>query len=191
VNIEEGEEMDTEKDDYDDNNIPQQEVLDHVRDAGQWTVVAFVNLASGGRKEEKVHADLVQLLGAEFFFDLAKVQKGKMPHDILLRYAFDPQVRVLVCGGDGTMVSFSFATKKNDRLTRLIGEFVGAVPIFILPILFFVCLCVCFQCWIESSIDIVWYCILGEGAPVETTRYANHLAMARQQTNSISYSGFR
>lgn len=75
---------------------------EHPRNAGQYTVIAFVNANSGGGKGKLIFDDLVRHLGAEYVFDLSKCCAGNMPEDKLRPCAKDPFVRVLACGGDGT-----------------------------------------------------------------------------------------
>ena len=75
---------------------------EHHRNAGQYTVVAFVNANSGGGIGKLIFDDLVQHLGADYVFDLSKCSVGNMPEDNLRQYSNDPSVRVLACGGDGT-----------------------------------------------------------------------------------------
>lgn len=87
------------------NDVPkpvQEKVTEHPRNAGTWTVIAFVNSASGGGTGKVIYKDLVKHLGKEYVFDLSACQKGNMPEDTLIKYAYDPCVRVLACGGDGT-----------------------------------------------------------------------------------------
>lgn len=72
------------------------------RNAGSHTVIAFVNSASGGGKGNEVFQALTKSIGENFVYDLKNCTPGNMPDDILLNYSHDPQVRVLVCGGDGT-----------------------------------------------------------------------------------------
>ena len=72
------------------------------RNAGSHTLIAFVNSASGGGKGNQVFQALTKSIGENFVYDLKHCTSGNMPDDILLNYAHDPQVRVLVCGGDGT-----------------------------------------------------------------------------------------
>mmetsp|Transcript_27295 Transcript_27295/g.51726 ORF Transcript_27295/g.51726 Transcript_27295/m.51726 type:complete len:543 (+) Transcript_27295:174-1802(+) len=76
---------------------------EHKRNAGKYTVVAFLNSGSGGGVGKLILKDMQTLLGQEFVFDLRKCGRGNMPSDNLLPYAKDPLVRVLACGGDGTM----------------------------------------------------------------------------------------
>ncbi|KAL7575591.1 hypothetical protein ACA910_020161 [Epithemia clementina (nom. ined.)] len=112
----------------------------HARNAGKWTIVAFVNSRSGGQKGVQVHADLIKLLGKEYVFDLSKVKKGNMPEDKLMPYAKDPQVRVLGCGGDGTMGWIESAI--DTVWKRILGEGVsvenspykGHLPLAIMPL---------------------------------------------------------
>lgn len=75
----------------------------HPRNAGKHTVLAFVNSGSGGGVGKTIFDDLIRHLGKENVFDLGSVGKGKMPEDHLEKYALDPFVRVLACGGDGTV----------------------------------------------------------------------------------------
>ena len=88
----------------DEEGAPQeQSITQHKRNVGDLTIIAFVNSSSGGGKGKLIHADLVKHLGAEHVFDLGQCKKGNMPQDIILPYAKDPNVRILACGGDGTM----------------------------------------------------------------------------------------
>lgn len=77
-------------------------ISNHQRNAGKYTVVAFVNSASGGGMGKTLLACLQAHVGPSFVIDLHSCRPGSMPEDILLKYAYDPMVRVLVCGGDGT-----------------------------------------------------------------------------------------
>ncbi|KAK1740633.1 diacylglycerol kinase [Skeletonema marinoi] len=74
----------------------------HHRNAGKYTVIAFVNSTSGGGKGKELLRTLQSLLGNEYVIDLHSCGPGHMPEDTLLQYAFDPLVRILACGGDGT-----------------------------------------------------------------------------------------
>lgn len=74
----------------------------HPRNAGKYTVIAFVNSASGGGMGKSIFKSLRDRLGPTFVFDLHSCRPGNMPEDSLLQYAYDPMVRVLACGGDGT-----------------------------------------------------------------------------------------
>ena len=48
-----------------------------------------------------IYKDLVRHLGKEHVFDLNTCQNDNMPEDMLMEYAFDPHVRLIVaCGGD-------------------------------------------------------------------------------------------
>ena len=76
---------------------------EHPRNAGDYTVVAFVNIGSGGGVGKSLFDDLVRHLGEDFVVDLKTVGKGRMPEDHLVKYARDPNVRILACGGDGTV----------------------------------------------------------------------------------------
>lgn len=73
---------------------------EHHRNAGQYTVVAFLNANSGGGIGKLIFDDLVQHLGADYVFDLSKCSVGNMPEDNLRQYSNDPSVRVLACGLD-------------------------------------------------------------------------------------------
>jgi diacylglycerol kinase (ATP) len=78
-------------------------LVEHRRNAGKWTVVAFVNSASGGGMGKTIFDDLVAHLGEEHVFDLNSCTNGNMPEDNLVNFALDPNVRILACGGDGTV----------------------------------------------------------------------------------------
>ncbi|KAL7434014.1 hypothetical protein ACHAXM_003819 [Skeletonema potamos] len=77
-------------------------VTSHPRYAGKYTVIAFVNSASGGRMGGEIYKTLQTLLGDDYVIDLHSCGPGNMPEDTLLKYAHDPFVRILACGGDGT-----------------------------------------------------------------------------------------
>jgi diacylglycerol kinase (ATP) len=89
--------------DKDTSEIMQEQAIEHRRNAGKWTVVAFVNSTSGGGVGKTIFDDLVKHLGEEYVFDLKSCKKGSMPEDNLEHFARDPSVRILACGGDGTM----------------------------------------------------------------------------------------
>lgn len=72
------------------------------RNAGEYTVIAFVNSASGGGEGKALFKCLQDHLGESFVIDLHSCGPGNMPEDSLLKYARDPMVRLLACGGDGT-----------------------------------------------------------------------------------------
>ena len=58
-------------------------ITTHMRNAGKWTVVAFLNSGSGGGMGQRIMSDMVALLGSDFVFDLKKCGKGNMPDDNL------------------------------------------------------------------------------------------------------------
>lgn len=74
----------------------------HARNAGQYTIIAFVNSASGGGKGKSLYTTLQSHLGKSYVVDLHSCRPGNMPEDTLIKYAADPMVRILACGGDGT-----------------------------------------------------------------------------------------
>ena len=74
----------------------------HQRNAGPYTILAFVNSASGGGRGKKLFTCLQSHLGPSHVIDLNACHPGNMPEDALIKYAHDPMVRVLACGGDGT-----------------------------------------------------------------------------------------
>jgi hypothetical protein len=80
--------------------VPTQTV--HPRNAGEYTIIAFVNSASGGGKGETLYKTLQDHLGESYVIDLKSCRPGNMPEDTLIQYAADPMVRILACGGDGT-----------------------------------------------------------------------------------------
>ena len=77
-------------------------VTSHPRNAGKYTVIAFVNSTSGGGEGSEIHKTLQKRLGHECVIDLNSCGPGNMPEDTLLKYAHDSFVRILACGGDGT-----------------------------------------------------------------------------------------
>lgn len=60
---------------------PVEEANTFTRNAGKWTVVAFLNSGSGGGMGKKILIDMVELLGEEYVFDLRSCKKGNMPED--------------------------------------------------------------------------------------------------------------
>lgn len=98
--------LDREMSDEPNNNSPIKSPLPiattHPRNAGKYTVIAFVNSTSGGGKGDEIYKTLQTHLGNEYVIDLHSCGPGNMPEDTLLKYAHDPFVRVLACGGDGT-----------------------------------------------------------------------------------------
>lgn len=107
---------------------------------GKYTVVAFLNSGSGGGKGKKIYNDMVKLLGEEFVFDLGRCGKGNMPEDNLLPLAYDPYVKVLACGGDGTMGWIESAIDKVWE--KILGagvsvegtKFEGHLPLALMPL---------------------------------------------------------
>jgi len=85
-----------------ENESSARESTSHYRNAGMYTIIAFVNSTSGGGKGKEIYNNLQSLLGSEYVIDLHSCGPGHMPEDTLLNYAHDPKVRVLACGGDGT-----------------------------------------------------------------------------------------
>jgi len=78
------------------------QITKHERNCGQYTLIAFINSKSGGGIGSTLYNSLVKHLGDKYVIDLFKCSLGNMPEDTLLKYAYDPMVRVLACGGDGT-----------------------------------------------------------------------------------------
>jgi diacylglycerol kinase (ATP) len=96
--------MDKNNENNDNNSTTAFPTTSHRRNVnGTHTVVAFINSGSGGGKGRLIYKDLVETLGADCVFDLKACSQGTMPQDHLLAFARDPLVRVLACGGDGTM----------------------------------------------------------------------------------------
>lgn len=88
--------------------IKENEPSKNEANCGNHTVVAFVNSRSGGGRGNKVYARLVALLGEHYVFDLSRGVKPEDSLESLLARGWavapDPDsVRLLVCGGDGTM----------------------------------------------------------------------------------------
>mmetsp|Transcript_6660 Transcript_6660/g.24693 ORF Transcript_6660/g.24693 Transcript_6660/m.24693 type:complete len:547 (+) Transcript_6660:74-1714(+) len=78
----------------------------HTRNVGDYTVIAFINPVSGGRLGKELIGRLRTSLGEPFVFDLSRTQRKRIqwkPEKALQKFAGDAMVRVLVCGGDGTM----------------------------------------------------------------------------------------
>jgi hypothetical protein len=66
------------------------------------TVIAFFNSKSGGQMGSRVANALQSELGESRVFDLSEAGKDWTPEDKLLEWKNAPNLRVLVCGGDGT-----------------------------------------------------------------------------------------
>lgn len=117
-----------------------EKVTVHPRNAGRWTVIAFVNSASGGGTGKVIYNDLVKLLGKESVLDLSTCRKGNMPEDKLLQYAYDPNVRVLACGGDGTCgwiassIDKVWQTVLGKNVALETTEFSQHLPLAIMPL---------------------------------------------------------
>jgi len=116
-------------------------ISNHQRNAGQYTVVAFVNSASGGGMGKNLLACLQAHLGPSFVIDLHSCRPGSMPEDILLKYAYDPMVRILVCGGDGTCGWIASSLDKvwlsviRDNQGHLhLSEYKDHLPMAIMPL---------------------------------------------------------
>jgi hypothetical protein len=73
-------------------------------------VVAFVNMRSGVQNGAAVTDDLANLLGKDFVFDLS--QDG--PRSGLERHKHTKDLRVIACGGDGTVGWYSLSVLKKD-----------------------------------------------------------------------------
>ena len=75
------------------------------RNASNFTIVSFINSSSGGGMGTQILKDMQKHLGEEFVFDLKLCGQPSfpMPDEVLLHFALDPFVRVISCGGDGTM----------------------------------------------------------------------------------------
>jgi len=78
------------------------QITKHERNCGQYTLIAFINSKSGGGIGSTLYNSFVKHLGDKYVIDLFQCSLGNMPEDTLLKYAYDPMVRVLACGGDGT-----------------------------------------------------------------------------------------
>ena len=115
---------------------------EHKRNCGQHTIIAFVNSASGGGMGTTLYKSLQSHLGSEFVFDLHSCSPGNMPEDTLLEYAYDPNVRVLACGGDGTsgwifssldnVWSIVLQTSSNRRVH--LSQYEDHLPLAIIPL---------------------------------------------------------
>ncbi|GMI37610.1 hypothetical protein TrCOL_g6848 [Triparma columacea] len=119
---------------------PVEEANTFTRNAGKWTVVAFLNSGSGGGMGKKILIDMVELLGEEYVFDLRSCKKGNMPEDKLLPMAKDPLVRVLACGGDGTMgwilssIDKVWKTVLGDKVQLEDTKYRGHLPLAMMPL---------------------------------------------------------
>ncbi len=112
----------------------------HGRNWRQFTVIAFLNSGSGGGLGKTLLKSMRDLLGEDMVFDLSKCAKGNMPEDKLMGYATDPFVRVLACGGDGTM---GWILSSIDKVwERVLGkgvqlentEYRGYLPLAMMPL---------------------------------------------------------
>lgn len=115
----------------------------HPRNAGDYTIIAFVNSASGGGKGETLYKTLQDHLGESYVIDLKSCRPGNMPEDTLIQYAADPMVRILACGGDGTCGwIFSSLDKvwlkvlgERSRTSRIhLSKYKDHLPLAIMPL---------------------------------------------------------
>mmetsp|Transcript_5595 Transcript_5595/g.12122 ORF Transcript_5595/g.12122 Transcript_5595/m.12122 type:complete len:608 (-) Transcript_5595:198-2021(-) len=112
------------------------------RNAGLYTIIAFVNSSSGGQMGKSLLTALQSHLGSSHVIDLNSCRPGNMPEDTLIKYANDPMTRVLACGGDGTCgwifssldkVWFKlFQTCSKDTLH--LSKYKGHLPLAIMPL---------------------------------------------------------
>jgi len=141
-----------------------------VRNAGKWTVVAFLNSGSGGGMGKKILDDMVKLLGEDYVFDLRNCKRGNMPEDKLLPMAKDPLVKVLACGGDGTM---GWILSSIDRVwNTILGPKVGRAK----------------DGWNEAAAKAPYHPLATNNLPLvvsllaqvqlENTKYRGHLPLA-------------
>lgn len=63
------------------------------------TVLAFVNPISGGQRGMEVYDELTKIMGKQHVFNV----KAENPEIGLAKFKDDPSLRLLVCGGDGTI----------------------------------------------------------------------------------------
>jgi len=118
--------------------------VSHHRNAGPYTIIAFVNSGSGGRKGDTILKSLRSHLGPSYVFDLKSCRAGHMPEDILLKYANDPKVRVLACGGDGTCgwifssldkVWSTVLSQSSSKCRRVhLSKYKNHLPLAIMPL---------------------------------------------------------
>ncbi|CAM9764700.1 unnamed protein product [Scytosiphon promiscuus] len=82
-------------------------------------VLVFLNSASGGKMGPKVKEKIGVLIPESRLFDLQEVKEGKWkPEDKLKLFQDTKNVKVLICGGDGTM---GWILSCIDRL-RMVSE---------------------------------------------------------------------
>jgi len=105
-----------------------------------YTIVAYVNSGSGGGKGSVIYGDLVTILGKDHVFDLKDCRKDNMPEDHLFKFALDPMVRVLACGGDGTIGWIETAIDKvwekvlGPDVTLGLTSYADHLPVAIIPL---------------------------------------------------------
>ena len=85
-------------------------------------VIAFVNMRSGVQNGASITNDLVALLGKDNVFDLS--QGG--PRDGLLKHRATKDLRVLACGGDGTV---GWVLSGLEEVEMESKPYVGILPI--------------------------------------------------------------
>ncbi len=124
-----------------DNALFVKPIGNHQRNAGKYTVVAFVNSASGGQMGKTLLTCLQAHLGPSFVIDLHSCRPGSMPEDLLLKYAYDPMVRVLACGGDGTcgwilssLDKVWLSVLRDDQGHLHLSKYKDHLPIAIMPL---------------------------------------------------------
>lgn len=66
-------------------------------------LLVFVNPKSGGQLGDQLLAALKRVLPATQVFDLSQRTGAVDPSNVLSKFAFDANVRILCCGGDGTV----------------------------------------------------------------------------------------
>lgn len=113
------------------------------RNAGPYTIIAFVNSASGGRMGSTLYESLRSHLGPSHVIDLRSCHPGNMPEDALLKYAHDPMVRILACGGDGTCgwifssldkVWSTVLGQKSSKSRVHLSKYKDHLPLAIMPL---------------------------------------------------------
>jgi diacylglycerol kinase (ATP) len=95
-------------------------------------LICFVNGRSGGGMGRALLARFRRKVGEEQVFDLGQVGRGgPSPEQALARFVDVPNVRVLVCGGDGTCswILAAVAAVLSGRPERE-----GALPIAVMPL---------------------------------------------------------
>lgn len=94
---------------------------------GEFIILAFVNARAGGGKGGRIMTSLIPRLGEKYVFDLSN---GVPPVEVLTPYAAFTNVRLLVCGGDGTITWILSEIDKLKARTNIPVDFpIATIPL--------------------------------------------------------------